>query len=64
MNICRLKIRHFWALTATLAMFASAHADLVFMDDSGHEVRLKAPADPHRGTIGDTWGTPPLRGAV
>ncbi len=44
MNIRHLKIRHFWALTATLALLASAHADLVFKDDSGHEVRLKAPA--------------------
>ena len=44
MTIRRLKIRPLWALTATVALFASAHAELVFKDDSGHEVRLKAPA--------------------
>jgi iron complex transport system substrate-binding protein len=44
MTIRRLKIRLFSALTATLALLASAHAELVFKDDSGQEVRLKAPA--------------------
>jgi iron complex transport system substrate-binding protein len=44
MTIRRLKIRLFSALTATLALLASARAELVFQDDSGQEVRLKAPA--------------------
>ncbi|MBL8419939.1 MAG: cobalamin-binding protein [Dechloromonas sp.] len=44
MTIRRLKIRPLWALTATVALFASARAELVFKDDGGHEVRLKAPA--------------------
>lgn len=53
MTIHRLKIRLFWALTlrpalasmvAALALFSSAHAELVLQDDSGQEVRLKAPA--------------------
>jgi len=53
MNIRRLKIGHFWLLTpgpavasmvATLALLSTAHAELVFKDDSGHEVRLKGPA--------------------
>ena len=34
----------FWALTATLALLPAARADLLFTDDSGHEVRLKTPA--------------------
>ena len=44
MNICRMKFARFLPLTATLALFASAHAELVFKDDSGQEIRLKAPA--------------------
>ena len=40
----RLKIHHFWALTATVALLGAARAELVFRDDSGQEVRLKAPA--------------------
>ena len=32
------------ALCATLILLPAAHADLVFQDDSGREVRLKAPA--------------------
>ncbi len=39
-----MKFRLFWALTATFALLPAAHADLVFKDDSGREVRLKAPA--------------------
>ena len=39
-----MKLRLFIALTATLALPLIAHADLLFKDDSGHEVRLKAPA--------------------
>lgn len=39
----RLKIRLFAALTATF-LAAGAHADLVFTDDSGREVRLPEPA--------------------
>ena len=39
-----MKLRLFIALTATLALPAIAHADLLFKDDSGHEVRLKTPA--------------------
>ena len=39
-----MKFRLFWALTATLALLPAAHADLVFKDDSGREVRLKGPA--------------------
>ncbi|MGV0950156.1 MAG: cobalamin-binding protein [Azonexus sp.] len=39
-----MKFAHFLTLTATVALLASAHAELVFKDDSGHEVRLKAPA--------------------
>ena len=31
-------------MTATLALLPAAHADLVFKDDSGREVRLKGPA--------------------
>ena len=44
MPIHRLKIRLFWALTAALALLTSAHAELVFKDDSGRKVRLKAAA--------------------
>ncbi len=44
MNLLRMKFARFLALTATLALFANAHAELVFKDDSGHEIRLKAPA--------------------
>ena len=39
-----MKIPHFLALTATLALLPAAQADLVFKDDTGQEVRLKAPA--------------------
>ena len=39
-----MKFRHFLALTVTLSVFASAQAELVFKDDAGQEVRLKAPA--------------------
>ena len=40
----RMKFRHFLALTVTSALFSSAQAELVFKDDAGQEVRLKAPA--------------------
>jgi iron complex transport system substrate-binding protein len=39
-----MKFRLFCALTATFALLSSAHAELVFKDDAGQEVRLKAPA--------------------
>ena len=39
-----MKFRHFLALTVTLSIFTSAQAELVFKDDTGQEVRLKAPA--------------------
>ena len=39
-----MKFRLFCALTATLALLPAAHADLVFKDDSGREVRLEGPA--------------------
>jgi iron complex transport system substrate-binding protein len=39
-----MKIRNFLALTVTLSIFTTAKAELVFKDDSGQEVRLKAPA--------------------
>ncbi|OMG56265.1 cobalamin-binding protein [Azonexus hydrophilus] len=39
----RMKIRLFAALTATF-LAASAHAELLFKDDTGHEVRLREPA--------------------
>ena len=39
-----MKFRLFLTLTATFALFSSAHADLVFKDDTGQEVRLKTPA--------------------
>lgn len=44
MKIRRMKFAHFLTLTATVALIASAHAELVFKDDTGREVRLKAPA--------------------
>ncbi len=39
-----MKFARFLMLTATVALFAPAHAELVFKDDTGREVRLKAPA--------------------
>ena len=39
-----MKFARFLTLTATLALLPPAHADLVFKDDSGREVRLKGPA--------------------
>ncbi len=39
-----MKFALFFTLTATIAVLANAHAELVFKDDSGHEIRLKAPA--------------------
>ena len=39
-----MKYGLFWALTVALALLPTARADLLFTDDSGHEVRLKAPA--------------------
>ena len=39
-----MKFACFLALTATIALFPAAHADLVFKDDGGREVRLKGPA--------------------
>ena len=39
-----MKFARFVALTATIALLPAAHADLVFKDDSGREVRLKGPA--------------------
>ena len=39
-----MKFRLFCAFTATLSLLSNAHADLVFKDDAGQEVRLKAPA--------------------
>ncbi len=39
-----MKFVRFLALTATIALLPAAHADLVFKDDSGREVRLKGPA--------------------
>ncbi|MDP3538080.1 MAG: cobalamin-binding protein [Azonexus sp.] len=39
-----MKIPHFLALTAAFALQPAAQADLVFKDDTGYEVRLKAPA--------------------
>jgi iron complex transport system substrate-binding protein len=44
MNSRRMKFARFLMLTATIVLFANAHAELVFKDDSGHEIRLKAPA--------------------
>ena len=40
----KVKICRFFVLTAAFALFGTAHADLVFKDDTGQEVRLKAPA--------------------
>ena len=39
-----MKFRLFFALTATIALLPGAHAELVFKDDTGQVVRLKAPA--------------------
>ena len=39
-----MKMRLFAVLTATLAALSAAHADIVVRDDSGQDVRLKAPA--------------------
>jgi iron complex transport system substrate-binding protein len=39
-----MKIARFAALTAALLLAAPVHAELVFTDDTGHSVRLKAPA--------------------
>jgi len=39
-----MKFARFLALTAAFALSAASHADLVFKDDSGREVHLKAPA--------------------
>jgi iron complex transport system substrate-binding protein len=39
-----MKFARFLALTATVALLPAAHADLVFKDDTGREIRLKAPA--------------------
>jgi len=39
-----MKIARFLALTATVALLPPAHAELVFKDDTGREIRLKAPA--------------------
>lgn len=40
----KVKICRFFVLTAAFALFGTAYADLVFKDDTGQEVRLKAPA--------------------
>ena len=39
-----MKFRHFSLLTVVLALSGGAHADLLFTDDTGQVVRLKAPA--------------------
>ena len=39
-----MKFRHFSLLTVVLALSSGAHADLLFTDDTGQVVRLKAPA--------------------
>ena len=39
-----MKKGHFFVLTAAFGHLATAQADLVFKDDTGQEVRLKAPA--------------------
>ncbi|QLQ23564.1 MAG: cobalamin-binding protein [Dechloromonas sp.] len=39
-----MKFAHFLTLTATVALLGAARAELVFKDDSGQDVRLKAPA--------------------
>ena len=44
MNIRRMKFARFLALTATVALLPAAHAELIFKDDTGREIRLKAPA--------------------
>ena len=44
MNIRRMKFALFLVLTATVALLPAAHAELVFKDDTGREIRLKAPA--------------------
>ena len=44
MKIRCMKFAHFLTLTATVALIASAQAELVFKDDTGREVRLKGPA--------------------
>ncbi|MBL8417792.1 MAG: cobalamin-binding protein [Dechloromonas sp.] len=40
----RMKFARFLALTATVVLLPAAHAELVFKDDTGREIRLKAPA--------------------
>ena len=44
MKISPMKFARFLALTATVALLPAAHAELVFKDDTGREIRLKAPA--------------------
>lgn len=39
-----MKVRHLWVLAAALALLSAAQADLVVKDDTGQEIRLKAPA--------------------
>jgi len=39
-----MKFARFLALTATVVLLPAAHAELVFKDDTGREIRLKAPA--------------------
>lgn len=39
-----MKLAQFFALTAAFFLAGSSHAELLFTDDSGREVRLKAPA--------------------
>ena len=39
-----MKFAHFLTLTAAFTLSAFSHADLIFKDDTGQEVRLKAPA--------------------
>jgi iron complex transport system substrate-binding protein len=39
-----MKYGLFWALTAALALLPAARADLLVTDDSGQQIRLKAPA--------------------
>ena len=39
-----MKFPIFWALTAAFALVSSVRADIVVKDDTGQEVRLKAPA--------------------
>lgn len=40
----RMKFAHFCLCTVAFVVFSAAHADLVFKDDTGQELRLKAPA--------------------